>query len=153
MNNFRGTEQVVLAPIREDRNGGDRNAGDNEDDGINCLQETEGSNNEQNNNEGVNMLMKGASNVNPRSGKEKAKKLSYADATKHNSQSAHSGANNNNNSSDKDPECMHCGSTDHDLKTCPDITDAQLGEILVQLTKTDEGTRIEGGYVVSVHRH
>ena len=92
------------------------------------------------------MLMKRANNVNLRSGEEKAKKLSYADATKHNSQGNHTGTNNNsNNSVGKDTECMHCGSTDHDLKTCPDITDAQLGEILVQLTETGEGTRVEGG--------
>ena len=55
------------------------------------------------------MLMKRANNVNPRSGEEKAKKLSYADATKHNSQGNHTGTNNNsNNSVGKDTECMHC---------------------------------------------
>ena len=40
--------------------------------------------------------------------------------------------------------CVHCGLSDHDLSTCPDITDEQLAEIYIQLQDTDIADKEEG---------
>ena len=66
MNNYRtrGDSKPSRTPRREVQNEG----GDKGDDGINFMQEGGDSNENENNNEGVNMLMNGANTVNPRSG-------------------------------------------------------------------------------------
>lgn len=64
MNNYRARSKPTRPPKQDEQNGG----GDEDDDGVNFMQQGDGGNEGDSENQGVNMLMNGINNVNPRSG-------------------------------------------------------------------------------------
>lgn len=150
MNNYRPSSQKKWQPPRVNRDDGE--------DGVNFAQGgEEGREEEQEQGQpGVNMMQRRADGSaergagRPRRGKKKAK------AAQSNADPAKEKAKRDNEASpeaEKPPTCIHCGGA-HEVAECPDLTDEQLGQILLQLDAIEAEKRaeddglIEGGSLV-----